>query len=460
MEIALSPREREVADLVAEGLTNREIAERLVISERTAEGHVEQIRNKLGFHSRTQIAGWVERQRVGGVQRVTAPAPAGAIALEIPQPIRVEVPKFSRRLVARRTVVMGAAGALLAAIGVRFWLRPTSPALVVVAGAGTDGFSGDGGPALLAQLSEIPSLAVDRQGGLLAADSVTGGQVAVQEVRSRVRRIDAAGQIRTIVGEGAVLRDPNVAEFGMTLRVNREARIAVGPTGALYIAAGYLEGSGHWIGRIDDNDRFTWIAGGLNRVPSDPPRRVGLLYPRGMAIASDETILVTDSGNNRVIAIPREGEVRTIAGTGERGGRGDGGPATQAALYAPLALALSADAALYIADTNNHRIRVIDHGGIIRAVAGDGTVGFGGDGGPAYRAQLSLPSDLAFGRDGVLYIADAGNARVRAVGIDDTITTVAGPPDGLVRPTALAIHPDGSLYIADSGAHRIYKLVR
>src|SRR3989442_12377466 len=99
MDVALSPREREVAELVAEGLTSREIAERLVVSERTAEGHVEQIRNKLGFHSRTQIAGWVERHRTG----VNAPArrvAAGAIAVELPRPIQVEIPRIPRRAAA------------------------------------------------------------------------------------------------------------------------------------------------------------------------------------------------------------------------------------------------------------------------------------------------------------------------------------------------------------------------
>src|SRR2546423_11900210 len=96
VDAPLSRREREVADLVAQGLTNREIAERLVISERTAEGHVEQIRNKLGFHSRTQIAGWVERQR--RPPTVSPPVvAAGSIAVELPRPIRVEVPRFSRR---------------------------------------------------------------------------------------------------------------------------------------------------------------------------------------------------------------------------------------------------------------------------------------------------------------------------------------------------------------------------
>ena len=99
-----------------------------------------------------------------------------------------------------------------------------------------------------------------------------------------------------------------------------------------------------------------------------------------------------------------------------------------------------------------------DHGGIIRTIAGDGTEGFAGDGGPAARARLSLPSGLAFGRGGVLYIADAGNARIRAVAPDGTITTIAGP-EGLIRPTAVAVHPDGTLLVGDAGAHRIFKVV-
>ncbi len=164
----LTAREREVAALVAEGLTNREIAERLVISERTAEGHVEQIRNKLGFNNRSQVAAWATAtglSTVGAAVRSRsdlprATAPSGAIA--------------GRR---RRTTVFGfGVFALVAAVAVAvigLLAAPRSPAtsLVTIAGLGTAGFSGDGGPAIAAQLDRPHGCCITRDGTLLIADS-------------------------------------------------------------------------------------------------------------------------------------------------------------------------------------------------------------------------------------------------------------------------------------------------
>ena len=453
MDVALSPREREVAELVAEGLTSREIAERLVISERTAEGHVEQIRNKLGFHSRAQIAAWVAARR--RQEQPTAPSSTAAVAavtLEPPRAVQIHLPRVPRPAIAV------ALAALVAVTAIAFWPRQGSAGLVVVAGLGSEGFSGDGGPAVAAQLSEITSMAFDREGALIFADYRPLGSGST-DLRARVRRIDRSGIIQTIVGGLSGLQPFETADTGATLAVDREARIAAGPQGEIYVASGYaVTVSGQWIGRIDANGRFTWLAGGATGR-GVAPLRVALQYPRGLAVGPDGALYFSDSGNNRILALSRDGEISTIAGTGQRGATGDGGPAGRATFLAPLAIGFSADGSLHIADTNNHRVRAIDHGGIVVNVAGDGTQGFAGDGGPATRARLSLPGDIAFGPAGVLYVADTGNARVRAIAPDGTISTVAGP-DGLVRPTAVAVDPNGTLFIADAGAHRIYKLSR
>ena len=465
MEIALSRREREVADLVAEGLTNREIAERLVISERTAEGHVEQIRNKLGFHSRTQIAGWVERQRAGA--SASPSTTAGAIAVELPRPIRVEVPRLPRR-----TAAVGLAALLIVITAIAYWPRAPQAQLVLVAGLGTVGFTGDGGPATAAQLAEITSMVFDRDGALIFADSLLAGQQGSLSPRTYLRRIDSRGAIQPIATRGPGCT-PNLAESTALLCFPRDTYVGNTPTGELYIAGGdyvrtantgvYETNQGQaWVGRIDPNGRFTWIAGGAPELPVDavPNRRTELQAPRGIAIGPDGVIYVSNTGTNTILAIPREGAVTTVAGDGKRGYGGDGGPATAASLSGPLAIAFSADGSLYIADTNNNRIRAIDHGGTIRTVAGDGTAGSRGDGGAATRAQLATPGGLAFGPDGVLYIADSGNGRVRAVAKDGTISTIAGPELGLVRPTAVAVDVNGILFIGDSGKHQIFKLVR
>ena len=450
-----------MAELVAEGLTNRDIAEKLVISERTAEGHVEQIRNKLGFRSRSQIAAWIAAERAHPSAVRARPAPS-ATAIPLARRRVLPVPRLLRR-----PVVVLLAALLVVITAITLWPRPYSPTLIVVAGFGTEGFSGDGGPAVAAQLSEITSLAFDRRGDLLVADSYkpqNAGSFIV--IRTRIRRIDGSGIIRSIAGDCRPCKSFNTSDSALSLYMFYGGRIAVGAENEIYIAdsadPGYATdppgGGVDFLGRIDESGVFTWLAGGApNTTPPAPNLRTALLVPRGLAIGPDGVLYVSNSGTNTILAIPRAGEISTIAGNGKRGASGDGGPATAASLFAPLAIAFSPDGSLHIADTSNNRIRVIDHGGSIRTAVGDGAAGFGGDGGPATRAQLSLPTDIAFGPGGVLYIADSANARVRAVTTDGKITTVAGP-DLLLRPTALAVHPDGTLYIGDSGAHRIYKL--
>jgi DNA-binding beta-propeller fold protein YncE len=119
------------------------------------------------------------------------------------------------------------------------------------------------------------------------------------------------------------------------------------------------------------------------------------------------------------VRVPEEGAVTLIAGGGENGYFGDGGPATAARMWAPRGARFSPDGTLVIADTYNHRVRAVDHGGLIRTIAGDG--------GPAK---------------------------------DGTISTLVGPEQGLQDPTALAVDANGVLYIADSGTHRIYRLTK
>jgi DNA-binding CsgD family transcriptional regulator len=468
VDIALSRREREVADLVAEGLTNREIAERLVISERTAEGHVEQIRNKLGFHSRTQIAAWVAEQRHMAPLsplRSSPPSGAGAIAVELPRPLRIAVLRAPRRLAVITLVVL-----FVAIASITVWPRTLPVTLVVVAGLGSDGFSGDEGPATAAQLSAITSMAFDGEGRLFVADSYNVKTDPFPTSRMRVRRIDASGTIKSIAGDVRPLRSFNLAELATSLGILYGGYVAVAPTGEPYISDsvdGDYEAPSdgiNYIGRVETSGAWTWIAGGCGATACGgiavPDRRTRLSVVRGIAVDSQGTVYASLTGTSTIVAIPRDGPVTTIAGTGQRGFAGDGGPASSASLFAPATVKLSPDGSVHIVDTHNQRVRAVDHGGIIRTVAGNGSQGYAGDGGAAINAQLSLPTDVAFGDDGVLFIADTGNARVRAVSREGIITTVAGPGEGLQRPTAVAVHPDGTLYIADSGTHRIYKLAR
>src|SRR5947207_6310596 len=202
----LTARELEVAALVAEGLTNKEIASRLFLSERTAEGHVEHIRDKLGFRTRSQIATWHARA-------------GNSVLTGTPPVLRASAPQVEPGRIAgrpRRSIALGIGVALALTVTVAVaastgTLRPPSAALVTVAGLGTEGFSGDGGPAVSAQLGEPTSMAFDQGGALVFADSYFGpATLGRHDAQSRVRRVDRGGIIRTLAGGGTL--DPASAE--------------------------------------------------------------------------------------------------------------------------------------------------------------------------------------------------------------------------------------------------------
>ena len=137
-------------------------------------------------------------------------------------------------------------------------------------------------------------------------------------------------------------------------------------------------------------------------------------------------VYIADRDNHRIRRVDGAGTIITVAGTGESGFGGDGGPAVEAQLVEPRGVAVDEADNLYIADSWNHRVRRVDGAGIITTVAGTGVSGYSGDGGPAVEAQLAEPRGVAVDRWGNLYIADTGNHRIRRVDASGTITTVAG----------------------------------
>jgi sugar lactone lactonase YvrE len=191
----------------------------------------------------------------------------------------------------------------------------------------------------------------------------------------------------------------------------------------------------------------------------------------GVAISPSGDIYISRRAHNVISRIDQKGQLVNVAGSGTSGYSGDGGPATKAAMNIPAGLAFDKQGNLYIADRANHRVRKVDTKGIITTVAGNGTVGFSGDGGPATQASLNLPSGLAVDNKGNLYISDRSNNRVRVVNSKGIINTVAGNgKDGyhgdnmpalkatLDKPFGLAIDKDNNLYIADRGNNRIRKV--
>ena len=212
-----------------------------------------------------------------------------------------------------------------------------------------------------------------------------------------------------------------------------------------------------------------------------PAVQAGLVMPSGLALDLDGNLYITDYAANRVLRVDAAtGIITTVAGSGPTellGGDfwGDGGPAREAALSAPNGIAVDSAGNIYIADSQNHRIRRIDPAGIITTVAGTGSPGYSGDDGPASEAMLWKPEGVALDHAGNLYIADEANDRIRRVdAATGIITTVAGRgrssptadiADGgpaveaaLFGPTSVAVDRDGTLYIADSGHNRIRRV--
>ncbi len=180
--------------------------------------------------------------------------------------------------------------------------------------------------------------------------------------------------------------------------------------------------------------------------------------PGGAILDAEGNLYFADTGNHRIRKIDAEEVITTVAGNGMAGYDGDGGSADAAQLRFPADIALDAAGNLYIADTNNHRVRKVDALGTITTVAGNGMEGYGSDGGPAREAQLKTPRGVAVDAAGNLYIADTGNHRVRAVdAATQTIDTIAGDgtPGTLNFPYDVAVDAAGNLYIADWGNHRV-----
>ncbi len=191
----------------------------------------------------------------------------------------------------------------------------------------------------------------------------------------------------------------------------------------------------------------------------------------GMAVAPNGDVYIARRSHNVISHIDKKGMLVNVVGTGASGYSGDGGPATKAKLNLPAGLAFDRHGNLYISDRANHRVRKVDRKGIITTVAGNGTGGFSGDGGPATQASLNLPSGIVIDKQDNLYIADRSNNRVRVVNSKGIIKTIAGTGSNgyhgdnmpalkatLDKPFGLALDKDNNLYIADRGNNRIRKV--
>lgn len=210
------------------------------------------------------------------------------------------------------------------------------------------------------------------------------------------------------------------------------------------------------------------------RTTAGDARHVALGSPQAIAYDAAGNLYIADKRNQQITRVDTAGQLTILAGTGRQGFAGDGGPATAAEWNRPSGIAVDASGNVFVADTGNERVRRISAvDGTVATVAGSGQPGFSGDGGPAQAARFRSPSSLALDGTGALYIADVGNHRVRRLNTDGTVVTVAGDgsqaQDGddkaatatsLDMPSGLALLPDGRLLIADDAGRRVRVLQR
>jgi hypothetical protein len=290
--------------------------------------------------------------------------------------------------------------------------------LTTVAGDGGEQL-GDGGPATEAGFCGTNDVALDASGNMYISD---GGVYCGGPGAHTVRKVDPDGTITTVAGSGGsgFSGDGGPATKA---QLNLPLAVTVDREGSLYIA----DAENHRIRKVDKEGIITTIAGtGEEGYSGDggPVTSAKLAYPSGLVFDDRGNLYVADELSVR--KIDRSRTITTVAGTG-RGGHfsGDGGPATEAKLTAA-DVALDSKGNLYIADGDNHRVRKVDKDGIIHTVAGSGKKGHSGDRGPATKAALNEPSSIDFDGEGNLFILCHRNSVVRKVDKNGTITTVAG----------------------------------
>ena len=336
--------------------------------------------------------------------------------------------------------------------------------ITTYAGTGTNGYTGDGGAATSARLKNPEGIAVAPNGDLYIADSDNHA----------IRRVSfVTGVITTVVGTG----NPGYSGDGSaatSCKLSFPEDVAVLANGDIYVA----DTGNHAIRKvIAATGTVTTIAGTGNPGSSGdggPATAAKLNSPRGIAVAANGDVYIGDRSNSKVRKITAlTGLITTYAGTGTAGYTGDGGLAVAARLSTPQGLHLTSTGDLYVADSGNNVIRKIAAlTGVITTIAGTGTAGFTGDGGPATSARLDSPEAVHLAPTGDIYISDTGNHAVRRIlAATGILTTIAGTgaagyagdggPATLAqfnRPRGIAVASSGTYYVSDKNNHRIRKV--
>jgi sugar lactone lactonase YvrE len=333
-------------------------------------------------------------------------------------------------------------------------------------------------PLALLLLSVVPASAADRlvpfATGLhepFGMDFLNGQLVLTEFGGHRIVQIDAEGKVTVLAGSG---KKGDKDGTGEAAEFNAPHNLAVAPDGAIYVA----DTMNHKVRRLDPKTRaVTTLAGGEKGYAGDGGPAKDARFDQAYHVALDadgKNLYVCDLGNRRIRKIDlAAGTITTVAGNGKRGVPEDGANASEAPLVDPRAVAIDKAGRLWILERSGNALRVVEEGKI-RTVAGTGQKGFGGDGGPARDAKLDGPKFLWIDSAGGVLIADTENHCIRRYAVKDgTIVRVAGTgkkgKDGvggsptevqLTQPHGVAIGPDGVMYVADSMNGRVLKTVK
>jgi uncharacterized protein (TIGR03437 family) len=392
------------------------------------------------------------------------------------------------QLLSPRNVAVDAAGNFYFSEFEGHRVRKVTPAGIIstVAGTGVAGFSGDGEPAVNAQLAFPAGLALDRLGALYIADSGN----------NRVRKILTGGVISTVVGgsPSTVLGTPvavavdvsetlYVADLSYVVHSYTAAGawsdvtavgqliaphdLAVDLNGDLYIADGVH------IRKVVSGQMQTVAGDGYMHAIGDGGLATNALLsqPSAIALNGAGSLYIADTGTQRVRQVLPTGVIQTLVGTGIAGTASDNVAAATATLDSPMGVALDAASDILIADTDNHRIREVGADGLIHNLVGTGVGGLGAEGLPPAQTQLNGPRAVCTGRGGTMFVVDTGNNRVLEAAPQALVVTAAGngaagdSGDGgparlaqLNQPSACALNSAGELFIADTLNHSIRKV--